>query len=383
MFENPDLVARHASVLQKLKKKKEQPVQSNLRASSSFSNIATKSKLQSLNSNESNESKIIRSSSQKNISQGEEKKTIKRMASFFGQALEALGLDDAESRSEASRGISHADKSELSETFTIFYGTQVRQMWNIRLIASKFEDVLLPSLDSTQELAMRTQTLSNLYGHDLSAAILLTTRNQFQNYMKIGTRSKFILKCKSSTEFHFNDISTQLETIYKSNQNFQEGDFFVTRHSNIPNIHAVFHLIISDDSISTDVTSQSKLITGYRSILKTCQLCDVHNITIPLLLLDDDIVSDTTFVTNKSQTTSIEQVLYKRCELVLKSTKGLIQEYSRGIKHAGQTGGVDKFPRSLTFVLPVLRGESQSGFSRTRVVYGAVREKLAEIFRQY
>jgi Uncharacterised conserved protein (DUF2362) len=58
-------------------------------------------------------------------------------------------------------------------------------------------------------------------------------------------------RCHQSTEFHFPDIDSQLQTIendYVDNQKtVDEGDFFITRHSNLPLTQIVFHLVIDGD----------------------------------------------------------------------------------------------------------------------------------------
>ena len=62
----------------------------------------------------------------------------------------------------------------------------------------------------------------------------------------------FFQRCKESTEFHFDDIDYQLKVIEDDFVRsapgdaipIREGDFFITRHSNLPLVHIVFHLVI-------------------------------------------------------------------------------------------------------------------------------------------
>jgi hypothetical protein len=55
----------------------------------------------------------------------------------------------------------------------------------------------------------------------------------------------FINICNESTEFHFDDIITQLNDAKRDfNGKMQTGDIFITRHSNLAFVHIVFHLAV-------------------------------------------------------------------------------------------------------------------------------------------
>ena len=67
------------------------------------------------------------------------------------------------------------------------------------------------------------------------------------------------------------------------------GDFYITRHSNLSEVHVVFHLV-SDDSVSAtgyDLTSRHPIIVACRNVLKICFRYDVRHITLPLLLVHE------------------------------------------------------------------------------------------------
>jgi len=67
------------------------------------------------------------------------------------------------------------------------------------------------------------------------------------------------------------------------------GDVYITRHSNLSEVHVVFHLV-SDDSVSTtsyELTSRHPVIVACRNILKICFRYDVRHITLPLLLVHE------------------------------------------------------------------------------------------------
>lgn len=61
------------------------------------------------------------------------------------------------------------------------------------------------------------------------------------------------------------------------------GDFYITRHSNLSEVHTVFHLV-SDDSVRGDISSRHPVILSIRNIIKQCFRYDIHTLTIPLLL---------------------------------------------------------------------------------------------------
>jgi len=67
------------------------------------------------------------------------------------------------------------------------------------------------------------------------------------------------------------------------------GDFYVTRHSNLSEVHVVFHLV-SDDSVSvtsSELTSRHPIISACRNVLKLCFRYDIRHITLPLLLVHE------------------------------------------------------------------------------------------------
>lgn len=138
---------------------------------------------------------------------------------------------------------------ELSESFTTSYGTQVRVMYNLRLLVSRLDDVFqgsfgmgqLPSeILPAQEAAYRAQTASSLYQCDLSGVIILLKAKDFAKYAQGKSANRgsvcrvrlmtwylfstlltvdyfspkvFIEKCKKSTEFHFSSIESQIKQI--------------------------------------------------------------------------------------------------------------------------------------------------------------------------
>ncbi|CAG8806269.1 6947_t:CDS:2, partial [Racocetra persica] len=110
----------------------------------------------------------------------------------------------------------HSDNSQLGESFTISLGNQVKSTHNLRLLVSDVDDLLKSSNDQLKEIAHRAQTAANLYSQDLAAIVLLLTPQDWPTYkFGKGANKAFFERCKESTEFHFDDVGTQLEAIEK------------------------------------------------------------------------------------------------------------------------------------------------------------------------
>ena len=63
------------------------------------------------------------------------------------------------------------------------------------------------------------------------------------------------------------------------------GDVYVTRHSNLSEVHVVFHLV-TDPSLSiTDIAARHPVMVGLRNCLHAASHHDIHTITIPLLMV--------------------------------------------------------------------------------------------------
>ena len=62
------------------------------------------------------------------------------------------------------------------------------------------------------------------------------------------------------------------------------GDFYLTKHSNLAEVHAVFHLVVDEAVRTGDITSRHPAILSIRNIIRLCFRYDIHTLTIPLLL---------------------------------------------------------------------------------------------------
>ncbi|CAG8463943.1 9959_t:CDS:2, partial [Racocetra fulgida] len=210
----------------------------------------------------------------------------------------------------------HSDNSQLGESFTITLGNQVKSTHNLRLLVADVDDLLKSSNDQLKEMAHRAQTAANLYSQDLAAIVLLLTPQDWPTY-KFGKGAN-----KESTEFHFDDVETQLEAI--------EKDFTNDR--------------------------------GVSSIEE--ERFDITNISLPFLLLPSNIdcFSDPLFEEKEGD-------LSKRGEIVLKCAKGFMMKNSRVPKHMTVK---EQETKTVSFLLP--KGASEQQFN-------SFRNLLTSIFR--
>lgn len=213
------------------------------------------------------------------------------IVSLLGQTLYSID----ERHSASSNHSNHIDSDNDSnfviqtptyeESFTIYLGSQLKHMHNMRLIAANTYD-FCNSLHLNESISGANVALG-LYSSSLSGIILLTPSGQ------VKPNRDLLKNASMSTEFHFSSIGQQVEDIQNELKQIKErngcklkpGDFFITKHSNLSQTHLIFHLISDEASNSPeDITSRHPVILGLRNILKTASRYDVTNLSIPALL---------------------------------------------------------------------------------------------------
>ena len=65
------------------------------------------------------------------------------------------------------------------------------------------------------------------------------------------------------------------------------GNFYITRHSNLSQVHVVFHLVVDDSLKSPTLGTRNAVVSGLRNILHTASRNNIHTITLPVLLADE------------------------------------------------------------------------------------------------
>ncbi|XP_038051714.1 protein C12orf4 homolog [Patiria miniata] len=289
------------------------------------------------------------------------------------------------------------EEPKLEESFTIHLGAQMKTMHNIRLMSVDVLDLCKhkPNREggSLQPQPQRLQTAMSLFSCSLSGLILMVD-DRINSYT--GIKRDFAAVCQQSTDFHFPDLDTQLRVIQQhavqantvrrarkaekisqdgsSNSsgdrrsvassesrqsseegeitsNLKTGDFYISKHSNLAEVHIVFHLVVDDILRSGDINSRHPCILALRNILKCCVQFDIHAVTLPLFLLYE-MYEEMTIAW-----------CVKRAELVLKCIKGFMMEMA-------QWGGSES--RTIQFVVP--KGISDDLFAQ-------LSSMLPQIFR--
>ena len=161
----------------------------------------------------------------------------------------------------------------------------MKAMHNLRLVAADiFEDVCKYPEELEVALPQRLQTSMALYSNNLSGLVLLTDDDL--GHSSSSMAKEFSKLCNSATEFHFPSFEQQVESIrseylepainwrleYQSNlyqpeseqrastppptDRLKPGDFYVTNHSNLKDVHVVFHMKKSADLSDGNINSR-------------------------------------------------------------------------------------------------------------------------------
>lgn len=263
-----------------------------------------------------------------------------------------------------ANGRIYEEQRKLEESFTIHLGAQLKTMHNLRLLRADMLDFCKHKRNHRSGVKLhRLQTALSLYSTSLCGLVLLVD-NRINSYS--GIKRDFATICQECTDFHFPRIEEQLEVVqqvvlYARTQrrsklkeshdsgsrnegsddktknadrnylNILPGEFYITRHSNLSEIHVAFHLCVDDNVKSGNITARDPAIMGLRNILKTCCSHDITTISIPLLLVHE-----------MSEEMTIPWCL-RRAELVFKCVKGFMMEM------ASWDGGIS---RTVQFLVP-------------------------------
>ncbi|XP_037539317.1 protein C12orf4 homolog isoform X1 [Nematolebias whitei] len=256
------------------------------------------------------------------------------------------------------------EQPQLEESFTIHLGAQLKTMHNLRLVRADVLDFCKHRQHGSSGAKLRRlQTALSVYSSSLCGLVLLVD-NRVNSYS--GIKRDFSTVAKECTDFHFHCLERQLEevqqvvlyaraqqsskqkdhsdsgiqknggddkskTVERNPSNILPGEFYISRHSNLSEVHVVFHLCVDDNLRSGNITARDPAIMGLRNILKVCCTHDITTVTIPLLLVHD-----------MSEEMTIPWCL-KRAELVFKCVKGFMMEM------ASWDGGIS---RTVQFLVP-------------------------------
>ncbi|XP_023131391.2 protein C12orf4 homolog isoform X2 [Amphiprion ocellaris] len=254
------------------------------------------------------------------------------------------------------------EQPQLEESFTIHLGAQLKTMHNLRLVRADVLDFCKHRRHGSSGAKLRRlQTALSLYSSSLCGLVLLVD-NRVNSYS--GIKRDFATVAKECTDFHFQCLEEQLEEVQqvvlyaraqrsskqkdqpeiprnggddksknveRNPSNILPGEFYISRHSNLSEVHVIFHLCVDDNVRSGNITARDPAIMGLRNILKVCCTHDITTVTVPLLLVHD-----------MSEEMTIPWCL-KRAELVFKCVKGFMMEM------ASWDGGIS---RTVQFLVP-------------------------------
>ncbi|XP_039296255.1 protein C12orf4 homolog [Nilaparvata lugens] len=186
----------------------------------------------------------------------------------------------------------------LQESFTIHLGSQMKQMHNIRVLSTDIMEFC--RLKSGEPQPQRLQAALGLYSNDLCGIVLLTDSStefhfapvddqleQVKATIKDGVAWRRKHMMQDSPQQFLNLTSTEQQSRRSSTKNLQTGDVYLTHHSNLAEVHVVFHMVVDDSVRSNDINSRHPAILGLRNILKTACSNDITTITLPLLLMHE------------------------------------------------------------------------------------------------
>ncbi|GMR57305.1 hypothetical protein PMAYCL1PPCAC_27500, partial [Pristionchus mayeri] len=275
------------------------------------------------------------------------KEMIRRLTKDPTYVPQVMGTGRDEDSQSGNSG-SHPRK--LEESFTIYLGAQLKTMHNARIVVGSE----LGEERDWNAPHVRLQASMSLYRRELTATVLLVGRDPKWHLQR---RSDFARLCERSTELHFAPLEQQLREVaeaakrangsrkdgYQSDDTFSTGDVYVTRHSNLGNVHIVYHLVVDEADQYKDINSRHPYLSGVRNIIRLASRFGVTTLSLPMLFTD---------AVHESMSV---QWSVRRAELVFKCVKGYLMEICSTGWSSVSLGGasLSRAPHyNINFVLP-------------------------------
>eukprot|EP00727_Mastigamoeba_balamuthi_P009867 m51a1_g5502 hypothetical protein (192) ;mRNA; r:365144-365830 len=124
-----------------------------------------------------------------------------------------------------------------------------------------------------------------LYSRKLGAVLLPVDASLC---MTDAVHEAFFEQCELMPEFHFLSAREQVARARKAHaQNpLKPGDFFITRHSNLCDVHLVFHVVLDrkDNYVDNSSKASSTTLQGLWSALALASQYDVTSLALPVPL---------------------------------------------------------------------------------------------------
>jgi len=206
----------------------------------------------------------------------------------------------------------------------VYLGSQLKTLYHIYTYGGDYLDLCRENTSAGSKPTASSRNSVTLpefrpkfspYGSQLTALILL---NDTELSFKSKSSEEFLKICEISTEFHFPTASEQLNVLkesLKQQKKLDTGDFVITKHSNLDEVHLVFHLAF-DKKNATEQAAKS--IQGLKNILQMASRYDVANIAIPASLIPLELRHQFT-----------EQQFLRHVESVLKAIRAFLIENSK------------------------------------------------------
>ncbi|KYQ89286.1 hypothetical protein DLAC_09946 [Tieghemostelium lacteum] len=200
---------------------------------------------------------------------------------------------------------------KIYENYLISVGVQKKKLFKFKLIDASPLQLCRPISTGEYLRSKRMKYIKTLYSDSLSAVILLTDPSL--TFQSTSAEKSFIKYCNMSTELHFDSVDKQIEQFRTSLKSpVRNGDFFITKHSNLSDVQVVFHLVIDSEIRSplgqSTLPTTSDLAKGLRNIILTASKYGIGNLTIPIALTDSDIELSITSNVLSQRLTSILSV---------------------------------------------------------------------------
>ncbi|EGG25048.1 hypothetical protein DFA_03294 [Cavenderia fasciculata] len=231
------------------------------------------------------------------------------------------GSDDNKKQKEQQQKEQQQQKDQQQEKMfyrvleccLIAVGVQKKKLFEFKLIDASPLQLCRPVSTGEYLKSKRMEYISTLYSDSLSAVILLADPSLGFNSL---CEKMFVQYCNMSTELHFDSIDEQIEQFKQSigpTTQLKNGDFFITKHSNLSDVQVVFHLFADKKNRTpwgeSQLLTSSDLAKGLRNILLTASKYGIGTLTIPIALTETtDVEMNITNNTLANRTSSILSV---------------------------------------------------------------------------
>lgn len=185
-----------------------------------------------------------------------------------------------------------------SDTTMLFIGPGQRKMlYRLDVVCAPLVPVLVDSTLGTgsvqqqqQQQQRRERTMKRLYSRALSALVVPTVAAARQwEWQSAETPLERRVReaCAATHDFHFGSLQQQIAAWQGADAPpLAPGDVFTTKHSNLLDTHAVFHMVVGREVLDeTASRATSPALQGLWNVLSLASHYDVAELTVPVPLV--------------------------------------------------------------------------------------------------